>query len=50
MDWSTWPVINKTTGATYQQFPQWSQLVYADVAATGGQWRVQRITVKAAAC
>ena len=50
MDWSTWPVLNRTTGATYQQFPQWSQLVYADVAATGGQWRVQRITVKATAC
>ena len=50
MDWSTWPVLNKTTGAPYQRFPKWSQLVYADVAATGGQWRVQRITVKAAAC
>ena len=50
MDWSGWPVVNRTTGALFQQFPAWSQLVRADVVASGGKWKVQRITVTAVLC
>lgn len=50
MDWSNWPVVNRTTGVTFQQFTPWSQLVDADVALQGGQWKVTSIQVQAGAC
>lgn len=50
MDWSAWPVANRVTGATYQAFPGWSQLVTADMVSTDGHWRVNRISIKTVAC
>ncbi len=50
MDWSHWPVVNRVTGATFQRFPAWSQLVYADMRLTGSQWKVAAIEVQAGAC
>lgn len=50
MDWSTWPVVNRTTGARFQQFPQWSQLVYAHMVLIDDHWKAAMVRVEAAAC
>jgi hypothetical protein len=50
MDWSSWPVVNRTTGVTFQQFAPWSQLVYAQMTFVGGHWKAATIRVQAAAC
>lgn len=50
MDWSNWPVLNRTTGVSFQRFAAWSQLVYADMILQGGQWKVSMIQVQAGAC
>jgi hypothetical protein len=50
MDWSSWPVVNRSTEVTFQQFAPWSQLVYAKMALVGGRWKAATIRVQAAAC
>jgi hypothetical protein len=50
MDWSGWPVVNRTTGAAFQQFARYSQLVSGQVVLTAGRWKVATIQVQAAAC
>jgi hypothetical protein len=50
MDWSAWPVVNRTTKAKFQQFPQWFQLVYAHMVLVGGHWKATTVRVEAAEC
>lgn len=50
MDWSSWPVVNRTTGVTFQRFSPWSQLVYAQMTLVHGQWKAASVRVQAAAC
>jgi hypothetical protein len=50
MDWSHWPVVNRVTGVPLQRFAAWSQLVYADMVLTSGEWKVASIQVQAGAC
>jgi hypothetical protein len=50
MDWSAWPVVNRQTGAVFQSFAPWSQLVYASMVLRGSQWKVAVIQVQAGAC
>jgi hypothetical protein len=50
MDWSNWPVANRTTGAVFQRFSAWSQTVDARLELRDGQWRVVTIAVSAGPC
>lgn len=50
MDWSTWPVVNRTTKVALQRFPQWFQLVYAHMVLLDGRWKASTVRVQAAAC
>lgn len=50
MDWSTWPVVNRTTKVAFQRFPQWFQLVYAHMVLLNGGWKASTVRVQAAAC
>lgn len=50
MDWSSWPVVNRVTGAKFQQFAPWSQLLYAKMVLVAGHWKATTVRVQAAAC
>ena len=50
MDWSSWPVVNRTTGVTFQQFKAYSQLVSGQMILTQGRWKLSTLNVQAAAC
>lgn len=50
MDWSPWPVVNRTTGAAFQSFAPWSELVHATVRLTETGWKVATIQTQPGAC
>lgn len=50
MDWSHWPVVNRTTGAAFQQFAPYSQLVKGQMVFAKGTWKLATIQVQATAC
>ena len=49
-DWSSWPVVNRATGAVFQQFDPYSQLVSGQMVFSQGQWRLATIKVQDAPC
>jgi hypothetical protein len=49
-DWSSWPVVNRVTGAPFQQFDSYSQLVSGQVTFSQGQWKLATIRVQDAPC
>jgi hypothetical protein len=50
MDWSQWPVVNRTTGAAFQQFAPYSQLVKGQMVFAEGAWKLATIQVRAVSC
>jgi hypothetical protein len=50
MDWSTWPVVNRRTGAIFQEFAVYSQLVDSRMAFADNRWRVATVRVRDVPC
>jgi hypothetical protein len=50
MDWSTWPVVDRRTGAVFQQFAACSQLVDSRMAFADSHWRVATVRVRDVPC
>ena len=50
MDWSTWPVVNRSTGVVFQQFAVYSQLVDSKMVLSRGRWLVATVRVRDVPC
>jgi hypothetical protein len=50
MDFSRWPVVATSDGATVESYPAWSDGATARMQSINGQWQVTQLNMRRAAC